>query len=67
VQLKQHYDGISASCENANSTTLKKVVAEITSEMKHFLYLEKKKRFYDETIGEGISTCFEMFMACCGV
>jgi len=25
--------------------TLKKVVAEIASEMKHFLYLEKKKRF----------------------
>jgi hypothetical protein len=36
-------DGISASRENANSTTLKKVVAEIVSEMKRFLYLEKKK------------------------
>jgi hypothetical protein len=40
-------DGISASCKNANSTTLKIVVAEILSEMKLFLYLEKKKRFYD--------------------
>jgi hypothetical protein len=38
-------DGISASWENANSTTLKKVVAEIASEMKCFLYLEKKKHF----------------------
>jgi hypothetical protein len=57
-------DGISASCKNANSTTLKIVVAEILSEMKLFLYLEKKKRFYDETIGEGISTCYEMFMVC---
>jgi hypothetical protein len=60
-------DGISASYENANSATLKKAVTEITSEMKHFLYLEKKKHFYGETIGEGISTCYEMFMACCGV
>ena len=57
-------DRISASCKNANSTTLKIVVAEILSEMKLFLYLEKKKRFYDETIGEGISTCYEMFMVC---
>jgi len=57
-------DGISASCKNANSTTLKIVVAEILSEMKLFLYLEKKKRFYDETIGEGISTCYKMFMVC---
>ncbi len=38
-------DGISASWENANPTTLKKVVAEMASEMKRFLYLEKKKRF----------------------
>jgi hypothetical protein len=37
-------DRISTSRENANSTTLKKVVAEMASEMKHFLYLEKKKR-----------------------
>jgi hypothetical protein len=36
-------DRISTSRENANSTTLKKVVAEMASEMKHFLYLEKKK------------------------
>jgi len=45
---------------------LKKVVAEITSEMKCFLYLEKKKHFYDETSGEGILTCYEMLMACHG-
>ncbi len=57
-------DGISASCKNANSTTLKIVVTEILSEMKRFPYLEKKERFYDETISEGISTCYEMFMVC---
>ncbi len=22
--------------------------------------------FYDETIGEGIATCYEVFIACCG-
>jgi hypothetical protein len=54
------------SCENVNLTALKKVDAEITSEMKCFLYLEKKKHFYDETIGEGILTCYEMLMACHG-
>jgi hypothetical protein len=47
-------DGILASCENTNSMTLKKVVAEITSEMKHFLYLEKKKCFIMKQLVMGL-------------
>jgi hypothetical protein len=35
-------DGISVGCENANSTTLKKVGAEIASEMKHFMMKQLK-------------------------
>ncbi len=46
-------DRISVSCEN-NSATLKKVVAEITSEVKHFLYLEKKKRFMMKQLVMGL-------------
>jgi hypothetical protein len=38
-------DRISASCKNANSAIFNKVVAEIASETKCFLYLEKMKHF----------------------
>jgi len=47
-------DGISASCVNGNSATLKKVAAEITSKMKCFLYLEKKKHFMMKQLVMGL-------------
>jgi hypothetical protein len=65
----QHYcgmkDGISASCENASSATLK-VAAEITSCMKHFPYMLKWRKHFEWTISNKVLPHM-MILWCFGV
>jgi hypothetical protein len=49
-------DGISASCENVSSATLR-VIAEITAYTWNvFIYIEKEKLFEWTNFGDGIAT-----------
>ncbi len=59
-------DRISASCENTNSTTLKKSCRWDYIRNETFSISWKEETFYDETIGDGITSCYEMFIVCCG-